>query len=96
MTDADILKWSNPKGGYFISIDTVFNCASEVVAMAKECGVLFTEAGSTFPYRKDPENKNIRIAPSMPPIEELEVAIQVLCVCVKICSIEKILDKCKN
>ncbi|MBE7058631.1 MAG: aminotransferase class I/II-fold pyridoxal phosphate-dependent enzyme [Ruminococcaceae bacterium] len=93
LSEADILKWSNPKGGYFISIDTVYNCASEVVAMAKKCGVLFTEAGSTFPYRKDPENKNIRIAPSMPPIEELEVAIRVLCVCVKICSIEKLLDK---
>jgi len=60
LTEAGILNWSNPKGGYFISIDTVYNCASEVVALAKACGVLFTEAGSTFPYRKDPENKTIR------------------------------------
>ena len=60
--------------------------------MAKNCGVLFTAAGSTFPYGKDPENKNIRIAPSLPPVEDLEAAIRVFCVCVKICSIEKILE----
>ncbi len=89
-SDNDFLSWSNPKGGYFISVDTKYNCASEVVAMAKECGVLFTAAGATFPYRKDPENKNIRIAPSLPPVEELEVAIRVFCQCVKICSVNKI------
>lgn len=91
--EAAVLTWSNPKGGYFISVDTTYNCASEVVAMAKECGVLFTAAGSTYPYGKDPDNKNIRIAPSLPPVEELEAAIKVFCVCVKICSIRKLLDK---
>lgn len=90
--DLDFLNWSNPKGGYFISVDTKYNCASEVVAMAKDCGILFTAAGSTFPYRIDPENKNIRIAPSLPPVEDLEVAIKVFCQCVKICSIEKIIQ----
>lgn len=92
LKDCGVLEWSNPKGGYFISVDTTYNCASEVVAMAKNCGVLFTAAGSTFPYGKDPENKNIRIAPSLPPVEDLEAAIRVFCVCVKICSIEKILE----
>lgn len=89
--ELDVLTWSNPKGGYFISVDTVYNCASEVVQLAKECGVQFTAAGSTYPYGKDPQNKNIRIAPSLPPIEELEVAIKVFCVCVKICSLNKLL-----
>lgn len=90
---AGILTWSNPKGGYFISVDTLCHCAAEVVAMAKECGVQFTAAGATFPYGRDPENKNIRIAPSMPPVEELREAIRVFCVCVKICSLEKLLEK---
>ena len=91
--DLGVLTWSNPKGGYFISVDTVYNCASEVVQLAKDCGVQFTAAGSTYPYGKDPKNMNIRIAPSLPPIEELEAAIKVFCVCVKICSLNKILKK---
>lgn len=91
--DLGVLTWSNPKGGYFISVDTVYNCASEVVQLAKDCGVQFTAAGSTYPYGKDPKNMNIRIAPSLPPIEELEAAIKVFCVCVKICSLNKILEK---
>lgn len=91
--DTDILTWSNPDGGYFISADTTYHCADRVVAMAKECGVLFTAAGSTFPYGKDPENKNIRIAPSLPPVEELQEAIRVFCICVKICTVQKLLEK---
>ena len=91
--DTDILTWSNPKGGYFISADTTYHCADRVVAMAKECGVLFTAAGSTFPYGKDPENKNIRIAPSLPPVEELQEAIRVFSICVKICTVQKLLEK---
>ena len=88
-----ILTWSKPEGGYFISVDTVYHCASEVVAMAKDCGVLFTAAGATFPYGKDPQNQNIRIAPSLPPVEELEEAIRVFCICVKVCSAQKLLVK---
>ena len=91
--DTDILTWSNPKGGYFISADTTYHCADRVVAMAKECGVLFTAAGSTIPYGKDPENKNIRIAPSLPPVEELQEAIRVFSICVKICTVQKLLEK---
>lgn len=91
--DAGILTWSTPKGGYFISVDTAYHCADRVVAMAKECGVQFTAAGATFPYGKDPENRNIRIAPSLPPVEELQEAIRVFCICVKICSAQKLLEK---
>ncbi len=88
-----ILTWSRPEGGYFISVDTACHCADRVVSMAKECGVQFTAAGATFPYGKDPENQNIRIAPSMPPIEDLREAIRVFCICVKICSAQKLLEK---
>ncbi|MBP5312643.1 MAG: aminotransferase class I/II-fold pyridoxal phosphate-dependent enzyme [Clostridia bacterium] len=91
-----ILKWTKPDGGYFISIDTLPGCASAVVAKAKECGVKFTPAGATFPYRQDPNDSNIRIAPTLPPIQELEAAINILCVCVKICSMEKLLENCEE
>lgn len=86
-----ILEWTKPEGGYFISINTLDGCAAKVVAMAKECGVLFTPAGATYPYRKDPRDRNIRIAPTLPPLSELTEAITVLCVCIKICSVEKLL-----
>lgn len=88
-----ILKWTKPKGGYFISIDTLEGCASKVVKMAKECGVAVTPAGSSFPYHIDDKDTNIRIAPSLPPVEDLKVAMHVLCVCIKIVSLEKLLEK---
>ena len=89
----DILEWSKPKGGYFISINTIDGLADKVVSLAKDCGVLLTPAGSTFPYKKDPRNRNIRIAPSFPSVSDLAEAVRVLCVCVKICSIEYYYDK---
>ena len=89
----DILCWSKPKGGYFISIDTLDGLADKVVALAKDCGVLLTPAGSTFPYKKDPRNRNIRIAPSYPSISDLAEAVKVLCVCIKICSLEYYYNK---
>ncbi len=89
----EILNWSNPKGGYFISIDTIDGLADKVVQLAKDCGVLLTPAGSTFPYKKDPRNRNIRIAPSFPEIKDLEAAIKILCVCIKICSLEYIYNQ---
>lgn len=87
-----ILSWTKPQGGYFISIDTLDGCASRVVAMAKACGVAVTPAGSTYPCRKDPRDRNIRIAPSFPAIEDLSMAVKVLCVCVRICSLEKLME----
>ncbi|MBE7056071.1 MAG: aminotransferase class I/II-fold pyridoxal phosphate-dependent enzyme [Ruminococcaceae bacterium] len=86
-----ILEWTKPEGGYFISIDTMEGCASRVVELAKECGVALTPAGSTYPYKKDPDNKNIRLAPSFPTIDQLEKAMEILCVCIKIASLEKLI-----
>lgn len=76
-------KWNNPKGGYFISLE-VPGIASQVIFRCKECGVVLTEAGCAFPYHKDPDNRFIRIAPSYPSLEELELATKILCLSVKI------------
>ena len=84
-------EWTTPKGGYFISFESLEGCAKKIVAMAKEAGVVMTGAGATYPYGKDPKDSNIRIAPSFPPIDELEKAAQVFVVCVKLASVEKLL-----
>jgi len=86
--EKNIAKWSKPKGGYFISLDVADNCAKKVVALAKEAGVVLTGAGATYPYGNDPSDKNIRIAPTFPTLDELKTAIEVLCVCVEIAYIE--------
>lgn len=83
--------WTNPKGGYFMSFNTLPGLAKKVVAMCKEAGVELTGAGATYPYGKDPEDKNIRLAPSMPPVEDLKVAAELFCLCVKLASVEKLL-----
>lgn len=87
-----IAKWSHPQGGYFISFDTMDGCAKRVVELCKEMGVTFTPAGSTWPYGKDPHDCNIRIAPTMPPVEEVEKAAEILCTAVKLASAEKLLE----
>jgi DNA-binding transcriptional MocR family regulator len=84
-----IAAWSKPKGGYFINLDVAEGCATKVIALAAEAGVKMTAAGATFPYGKDPIDTNIRIAPSLPSIAEIEKAMQVLAVCVKLVTIEK-------
>lgn len=89
----DIATWNKPNGGYFISLNTLDDCAKDVVNMAAEAGVTLTKAGATFPYGKDPRNRNIRIAPTFPSIEELETAIQVLSLCVQLVSIKKLLSE---
>ena len=93
LKDADIATWTNPKGGYFISFDVTEGCAKKIVQMCKEAGMVLTGAGATYPYGKDPEDKNIRIAPSFPSPEELVEASKILIVCTKIATIEKMLDK---
>jgi DNA-binding transcriptional MocR family regulator len=91
LRDKNIASWSKPKGGYFISLNTLDGCAFEVVKRAAEVGVKLTKAGATFPYGKDPRDRNIRIAPTYPSIAELKVAIDVLCLCVQMVSIKKLL-----
>lgn len=86
---ADIAKWEFPRGGYFMSVDLPQGTARRTVALAKDLGVVFTPAGSTYPYKKDPKDSNLRIAPSLPPIGELETAMRVFCCCAKIAYLEK-------
>lgn len=86
-----ILKWEKPKGGYFVSVDTLEGLAKKVVAMCKEVGVVLTDAGSTYPKKIDINDTNIRIAPSFPILEELQEAINIFCLCVKIATIDKML-----
>mgnify|MGYP001103248598 CR=1 FL=1 len=86
----EIASWSHPKGGYFVSFDAMPGTAKRTLALCKEAGVTMTGAGATFPYGKDPQDSNIRIAPSLPPVEELEQAIAVLCVCLKMAALEKL------
>lgn len=92
LADCGIASWSKPKGGYFISFDAMEGCAKKIVAMCKEAGIVMTGAGATYPYGKDPMDSNIRIAPSFPPIDELIEACKVFIICVKIVSIDKILE----
>ena len=86
----DILNWSEVDGGYFISVDTLPNCAKRVAQLCKEAGVTLTGAGATYPYGKDPLDSNIRLAPSFPPVNELEQAMTLFCMAVKLATIEMI------
>ena len=84
--------WTEPKGGYFISFDSLDGCAKAIVARCKKAGLVMTSAGATYPYGKDPHDSNIRIAPSYPPLADLELAMELFSLCVKIVSIDKILE----
>ncbi len=84
--------WTKPLGGYFISFDSMEGCAKAIVAKAKEAGLVMTSAGATYPYGKDPKDTNIRIAPSFPTVEELEVAAEIFVLSVKLVSVEKLLQ----
>ncbi len=87
-----IASWTKPVGGYFIGFDSMDGCAKKIVAMCKDAGIVMTGAGATYPCGKDPKDSNIRIAPSFPTIEELVEACKVFIICVKIASIDKILE----
>lgn len=84
--------WTEPKGGYFISFEAMDGCANAIVAKCKEAGVKLTGAGATFPYGKDPKDSNIRIAPSFPTPEEMKQAADLFVLCVKLVSVEKLLE----
>ena len=86
-------EWTKPHGGYFVSFDSMEGCAKAIVAKAKEAGVVMTGAGATFPYGKDPKDSNIRIAPTYPSLEELGKAAEVFVLCVKLASVEKLLEQ---
>ena len=88
-----IAKWSEPNGGYFVNLDVMNGCAKRVVSLCKEAGVILTDAGATFPYGADPNDSNIRIAPSFPPQEELRQAMHLLCICVRLAASEKLLSE---
>jgi DNA-binding transcriptional MocR family regulator len=80
----EIISWSEPQGGYFISVDVPKGCAKRVVELCKNAGVILTPAGATFPNSVDPDDKNIRIAPTFPPIDELKTAVELFCLCAKL------------
>ena len=86
-----IAEWQKPKGGYFVSVNTMDGIAKRTLALCKEAGVVMTSAGATFPYGVDPNDRNIRVAPSLPPVEELEQAMEVFCVSMRVAALEKLL-----
>jgi len=87
-----IAEWIKPSGGYFISFNGLEGTARRTIALAKEAGVILTDAGATYPYGVDIRDSNIRIAPTFPSIEELALASELFCVCVKIAALEKLLS----
>ena len=91
----EIGRWLAPRGGYFISFDSLDGCAKAIVAKAKEAGLIMTNAGATYPYGKDPHDSNIRIAPSYPTLDEIKRAMEVFTLSVKLVSVEKLLAQVK-
>lgn len=91
-----VADWTNPNGGYFISVDVMPGCAKKVVKLCSEAGVKLTDAGATFPYGNDPKDSNIRIAPSYPSVEELSTAMELFCICASLAAVEKLIFKAEK
>lgn len=92
LSGTGIAKWTNPEGGYFISLNVYNGCAKRTVELCKNAGLILTNAGAAYPYGLDPNDSNIRIAPSFPKVTELETATELLCVATKLAVLEKILN----
>lgn len=88
-----VAEWTEPNGGYFVSVDVMPGCAKRVVALCKEAGVVLTGAGAAFPYGRDPRDTNIRLAPTYPPLDELNKAMELFCICVRLAAAEKLLAR---
>ena len=86
----EVAQWTNPKGGYFISLDVVDGTANRVWELARDAGILLTQAGSAFPYGQDDNDRNIRLAPTLPPQEEVETAMDGVATCVLLAAVEKL------
>ena len=91
--DTGIAHWTSPRGGYFISLDVTTGSAKRVWDLAKEVGVTLTNAGASFPYGKDPHDRNLRIAPTFPSLEDVTAAAEVLTLCVRIAALEGLLGE---
>jgi aspartate/methionine/tyrosine aminotransferase len=89
----NVAEWSKPAGGYFVSLNTNQGCATAVIDMAAEAGVKLTPAGSTYPYKKDPQDRNIRLAPSFPPLKDIHQAMELVGICIQLVSIDKLLGE---
>lgn len=87
-----VASWTHPNGGYFVSVDVMDGCAKKVVSLCAQAGVTLTGAGATFPYGKDPRDRNIRVAPTYPPVAELEKAMDIFCVSACLAACEKLLE----
>lgn len=87
----DIAEWTTPKGGYFISLDVMDGCAKRVETLCREAGMVLTTVGATYPYGKDPRDRNIRIAPTFPTVAEMELGAELLCIAVRLAALEKLL-----
>ena len=90
LENLEIAHWTKPRGGYFVSFDGLDNTAKRTIALAQDAGVVLTAAGSTYPYKHDPHDSNIRIAPTLPTLEELEKALEVFICCVKLAAVETV------
>ena len=93
LADTGIAQWHTPRGGYFVSVNLMDGCAKEVHRLLQEAGVTMTAAGATYPYGNDPHDSNLRIAPSFPPLSELQTAMELFCICAQIAAIRKLLEK---
>lgn len=93
LSETGVAQWLSPRGGYFISLNVLDGCAKRIIELCKEAGIVLTGAGAAFPYHNDPRDRNIRVAPSYPTCKDLKAAVDVLCVCVRLATVEKLLAK---